>query len=166
MNLTQKDSLNILSLGASTTQEEIKLAYRKACAQYHPDRNPAGLEMMKLVNLAFDALQDYKPGEIKDSQDTVEMYGEKINEALNILISLGLEIELCGAWVWVHGDSYPNRAILKENGFMWAPKKKLWYFRPENYKSFGRGKFSMDEIREKHGSQKITRTQKNIEKAA
>ena len=78
------------------------------------------------------------------------------SNTLNLLISLGLEIELCGSWLWVHGNSYPHREILKENGFMWAPVKKLWYFRPADYKSKGRGKMTIDQIREKHGSQKVS----------
>ncbi len=38
----------------------IKTAYRKLSQQYHPDRNPdpAALEIMKLINLAWDVLSD------------------------------------------------------------------------------------------------------------
>lgn len=155
MNLSIKDALQLLGLTSQATTDEIKKAYRKACAQYHPDRNPAGLQMMQLVNVAYQMLDGYQPTDAIDIEETTVDYGEQLNAALNLLISLGLEIELCGAWLWVHGNSYPHKDILKENGFMWAPKKKLWYFRPADYKSFGRGKWSMDEIREKHGSQKI-----------
>jgi hypothetical protein len=161
MKLTHKDALNILGLNAQATQDEIKAAYRKACSQYHPDRNPAGLEMMQLINVAYEALQDYTGEEI-EQEAGAEMYGEQINAALNLLISLGLEIELCGSWIWVHGNSYAHRAILKENGFMWAPVKKLWYFRPADYKSCGRGKWDMDKIRSIHGSQKINSNQRNL----
>jgi hypothetical protein len=161
MKLTHKDALNILGLNAQATQDEIKAAYRKACSQYHPDRNAAGLEMMQLINVAYEALQDYK-GEAIEQEAGAEMYGEQINTALNLLISLGLEIELCGSWIWVHGNSYAHREILKANGFKWAPVKKLWYFRPADYKSFGRGKWDMDKIRSIHGSQKIVSNQRHI----
>lgn len=156
MKLSHQDALNILGLNAQATQEEIKLAYRKACATFHPDRNPAGLEMMKLVNAAYQALSDYVAGSCQEESPADFNYGEQLNAALNLLISLGLEIELCGSWLWVHGNSYPHREILKENGFMWAPVKKLWYFRPADYKSKGRGKMTIDQIREKHGSQKVS----------
>jgi hypothetical protein len=31
--------------------------------KYYPDRNPAGLEMMKLVDAACEALKDFNSGE-------------------------------------------------------------------------------------------------------
>ncbi len=33
-----------------------------------------------------------------------------------------------------------------------ASKKCMWHFRPSEYKSFSRGKYSIDQIRERHGS--------------
>jgi hypothetical protein len=146
------DALNILSITGEYTPTLIKNAYRKACAKYHPDRNVAGLEMMKLVNQAYDLLKN-ESGTIVEKDIT--SYGENICSALNAIINLGLDIEICGAWVWLHGDTRQYKDIIKNAGFKWAPKKKLWYFRPENYKSFSRGKYSMDEIRNMHGSEKV-----------
>jgi len=82
------------------------------------------------------------------------------------VINLGLDIEVCGAWVWLHGDTRPHKDIIKAAGFRWAPKKTLWYYRPADYKSNGRGKFSMEEIRERHGSQKVTMKERNKLRAA
>jgi curved DNA-binding protein CbpA len=150
------DAEKILNLTGDYTPELVKAAYRKACSAYHPDRNPAGLEMMKLVNQAYDALRD-KTGTAKEAvEGDLSSYGEDIFNALSKIIHLGLDIEICGAWVWLHGDTKPHKEILKEAGFRWAPKKMLWYFRPADYKSKGRGKFSMDEIRNTHGSEKVT----------
>ena len=150
MKMTAKDALHILALKSDATTDDIKLAYRKACALYHPDRNPAGLEMMKLVNAAYSALDGYIATNCEADENT--NYGEEINNALNKIINLGLDIELCGSWVWVSGETYPHRAILKEAGFKWAPKKEMWHFRPAEYKSSGRGSWDIEKIREKHGS--------------
>ncbi len=164
MNLN--DALSILSITGDYTPDTIKAAYRKACSIYHPDRNPAGLEMMKLVNQAYDALKNETgTAQIKDSAD-LSSYGEDIFNALSQIIHLGFDVEICGAWVWLHGDTRPHREILKAAGFRWAPKKMLWYFRPADYKSKGRGKFSMDEIRNTHGSEKVTMKERNKLKAA
>lgn len=159
------DALAILGISGEYNPEIVKTAYRKACSIYHPDRNPAGLEMMKLVNQAYDALKDKSGVEAVGDVD-ISSYGEEIFNALSKIIHLGLDIEVCGAWVWLHGDTRPHKDVIKEAGFMWAPKKKLWYYRPADYKSKGRGKFSMDEIREKHGSEKVTARERTKLKAA
>ncbi len=80
----------------------------------------------------------------------------EIKEVIKKVSDLNLTIEICGNWVWLHGDTRPHKDILKTSGFKWAPKKKLWYWRPAEYRSFSRGKFSMNEIREKHGSQRVS----------
>lgn len=161
------DALSILGVVGSYTPEIIKQAYRKACSTYHPDRNPAGLEMMKMVNQAYDVLRN-ETGTAQNnaSKDDLSSYGEEIFNALSKIIHLGFDIEICGSWVWLHGDTKPHKELIKESGFMWAPKKALWYYRPADYKSKGRGKFSMDEIRTKHGSERVTMRERSKLRAA
>ena len=57
---------------------------------------------------------------------------------------------LCLRW-------HPDRAggDLKAMGMRWAPKKHLWYKSPKNWKRRHRGEFTMDEIRNRFGSQKV-----------
>ncbi len=128
--------------------------YRQAALKFHPDRNPAGAEMMKIINVAYYVLQNYE-GEIEteDAAGEAGNYPDAVNDALNAIIGLdGLDIEICGAWVWVDVETYRHRAALKEAGLRFASKKKRWYFRPENWRSSSRGQYSMDDIREKYGS--------------
>lgn len=154
----KNQALNILEISGDYTPESIKLAYRKACAKFHPDRNPAGLEMMKLVNQAYDMLKD-SSGTL-EQDDVTELAGE-LFDAISKIIHLSFDIELCGSWVWLHGDTKPHKETLKEASFKWAPKKKLWYFRPSDHKSFSRGKYSIDEIRSMHGSKKVSELKSN-----
>ena len=152
MKLSHKDALNILGLNGNASFADIKLAYRKACSHYHPDRNPAGLEMMKLINAAWSALSDYVEGSVKDEPEAMNL-GEEMNAALNAIIHLGLTIEICGSWIWVSGDTREHKELLKASGYRWAPKKLMWHWRPADSKrSWGRGQYCMDEIRGKHGS--------------
>ncbi|MHA2220013.1 MAG: J domain-containing protein [Candidatus Hodarchaeales archaeon] len=159
--MRHNDALHILGLNNNAKMEDIKLAYRRSCAKYHPDRNPAGLEMMKLINNAYDDLQDYFETAVYDfsvqeeSETENYNYGEEINEALSKIINLGLEIEVCGSWIWVSGETKQHKDILKEAGFKWAAKKQMWHFRPNDYKSCARGKWSMEQIRATHGSKKV-----------
>lgn len=162
MKIKHSDALHILGISIGNKSQEdiknvIKHMYRLACSKYHPDRNPAGLEMMKLVNTAYEALQDVLNGSqfdasIKNEKEGAETYGDEINNAINAIINLGLNIEICGSWIWVSGDTRPHKDVLKGAGFKWAPKKAMWHFRPADYKSFSRGKWDMDKIRDVHGS--------------
>lgn len=160
------DALSILGLGRETNLdlETVKLAYRRACKKYHPDINPAGLEMMKAVNTAWDYLQTI----LKDSSfinnkeaasdKQASDFGEALNNVLNEIMNLaGLNIEICGAWVWVDGETKTHKDKLKELGFKWAKEKLKWFYRPENYKSSNRGKWDMEAIRSKYGSSTPTR---------
>ena len=166
MKLSINDSLLILAVEANpATYEAVKTAYRKACSKYHPDRNPAGTEMMKAVNVADQTLVEHfenvdeihNNGTEKTASYTGEKdfydYGDKLNEALNSIINLdGLKIEVCGAWVWVTGETKAHKDILKTNGFYYASKKQAWYFRPVEFKSSNRKEFTLDQIRDKYGS--------------
>ncbi len=159
MNIVE--AAKILNLNGEVCKEDIKLAYRRAGIEYHPDRNPAGLEMMKAVNLAYEILKDYEGSVANEANQ----YGDCLMVALNFAKNLdGVTIEVCGNWIWLSGKTKPYRKELKEtkthfadnNGFCWASKKKRWYFRPLDWKSLGRGKMSMEEIRQEHGSKFFT----------
>lgn len=146
------DAIAILKLTGKVTKESIKDAWRAMAAQYHPDRNPAGEDMMKLINAARDALQTYT-GDASEAGVSQENYGEAINAALNAIFGLeGLEIEICGSWLWVGGDTKTHKEVLKAAGFKWASRKMKWNFRPDCWRSASRGNFSMDQIRDKYGS--------------
>ena len=153
-----KDALSILGLSAAASPGQIKVAYRKASFKYHPDKNPAGLEIMKSVNVAYAFLTEIKyDGSEKPIDEEVNSnFGDELNEAINAVIGLdGLEIEVCGSWVWVTGNTKDHKATIKEARFWWAKKKKAWYFRPEDYKSNNRGSWDMDKIRGTYGSQSV-----------
>lgn len=156
--MNKYDALKILGIAESTVTEEIvKTAYRQVSLKFHPDRNPAGHQMMILINEAREVLKEEKyPFDYKSEEGY--NYGEEINEALNKIINLqGIVIEICGAWVWVSGNTKEHWPILKEVGFKFSAPKKMVYFRPQyaqtrRYKKDG---LSMDEIRGKYGADKI-----------
>lgn len=145
------DAAKILGVSGDVAPEQTKAAYVAACKKYHPDINPAGAEMMKVINAAYDVLKDYS-GTVRDEQSG---YGEVFNDALNAVLPLdGLIVEICGVWLWVTGETRPYKEVLKSAGFKWAHKKKAWYFRPEQHRSFSRGSATLEDIREKYGSKR------------
>lgn len=157
--MTNTDAANILGISGTLNADSIKDAFRKAAMMYHPDRNAAGLEMMKMVNEAYETLKDFA-GPIAPDQSQPG-YGVAVNDFLNSIIDLaGLDIEVCGSWVWVGGETKEHKATLKANRARWASKKLKWYFRPEGWKSKSRGRWSMDQIRNNYGSEKINRPER------
>ena len=143
------DAAKLLGLQGTITPDISKKAYHDACKKYHPDINPAGTEMMKIINEAYSVLKEYS-GTVKEQQTD---YGDMLNAALNAVFGLsGLHVEICGAWVWITGNTIEHKAVLKEGGFKWANKKKAWYFRPEEFRSRSRGGASLEDIRAKYGS--------------
>ncbi len=154
MKMNTTEALKILGIGVNVSFEDMKRSYRVLSSQYHPDRNPAGLQMMQLINAAYSALSDYDFHQSYDEQaNDGTCLSEELNNALNAIIHLGLTIEICGSWIWVSGNTRPHKDVLKESGYKWAPKKLMWSF--GTTKTFSRGKFSMSDIREKHGSMSI-----------
>lgn len=150
--MLHKDALSILGLQRNATREEIAAAYKTLIRKYHPDINPAGEQMTKLLNAARDALADYD-AEKAPQFETQANYGEDLAAAINAIIGLqGLEIEICGAWVWVGGDTRTHKDALKAAGYKWASQKKKWNYRPAGWKSASRGRVSMEQIRAKYGS--------------
>ena len=154
------DALNILSINdQEISLEMVKKAYRQACKIYHPDVNPAGTSMMQAVNEAYESLcQETYPIKLGES-DFSSNYGEALNDALNAIINcVGLIIEICGAWIWVSGETKANKEVLKASGFLWSQQKGMWYFRPQSQKArFYRGNSSIDEIRAKYGTEKVNK---------
>lgn len=157
-----KDALAILNIQSHpVTSDDIKTAYQKAVSLYHPDRNPAGLEMMKLIHMAYAALKDYE-GTFDETDHPHKNYGETLNNALNAILDLGLDIEICGTWIWVSGDTKPHRETLKLAGYRWSPPKSCWYFRPEENKSYNRSSWAMDKIRQTYGNQAMKNKEKRL----
>ena len=86
--------------------------------------------------------------------ETEKKIAEAINKTTDALKDIeGIEIELCGTWLWIDGNTYENREALKNAGCRFSRTKKKWYWRPEE-KSAGwsRGKSTMADIRQKYGS--------------
>jgi hypothetical protein len=56
------------------------------------------------------------------------------------------------AFVWVTGDTKPNKDKLKALGFQWHSKKSAWFLAPEDYRKRSRKDYTMDTIRAMYGT--------------
>lgn len=141
-------------------KNELKAAYRKLAMKHHPDRG-GDEEIMKAVNREYDEvfrrLAEESGEPLHKDGVNVDDLDDGFREVLAKILHIdGIEIELCGAWLWISGDTREHRAELKGAGCRWAPKKQMWYWRPEGKRSFNpTGIKDMSYIRNVYGSEKI-----------
>lgn len=155
------------------TLQQAKAKYKEMLKVYHPD-NGGDVRIMQEINAEFAKvkriLTDIDLDENQQEQTNYENANDsEISEALRNIIRQtetipGINVELCGKWVWVSGNTYPVKDRLKELGFCFSGKKKMWYFREqtENKRKFRRHKETdMSTIRTKYG----TKTYQNVSAA-
>ena len=139
------------------TTEDIKNEYHRLCKIHHPDLG-GDTATMQEINTHYaiasaNAIRMEKPDWTEEQYVKADTVAEVVREAIERIITIpGLEIEVCGVWVWVGGDTKPNGKTLSDAGYKWASKKKKWYFPGIPAGGFG---WSMEKIRAYYGSQKI-----------
>ena len=140
------------------TIEEAKRLYHKLAVQNHPDLG-GNLEIMQAINNEYDIIAEQLKNIHESStgeQYTTEQNSNEIpadfRDLINKLIHLeGVTIELIGRWIWVNGNTYPYKDIIKNLGFKWANTKKSWYWHTAEDSTCNRKKMSLEQIKEKYG---------------
>ena len=140
-----------------TTIEDLKKAYKKWAFTLHPDRGGTNEEFVKMAeeykqksySFTYSKKEQEKTG--RTASEDAEIFKKIIDELLKMN---GLEIELCGSWLWIGGDTKTNKDKLKELSCKWSPNKKKWYWMPidKRHRRYYRGDTSMEDIRDKYGS--------------
>lgn len=145
-----------------TTLDALKHEYRRLCMIHHPDRG-GDTATMAAINQEYDeAFRRIQSGRTAAQQTAEPNEAEEAPEAFRAVISrlvilAGINIEICGSWVWGTGNTYPNREALKAAGLRYSKGKAAWYWRPaESAEHRSHGKATMSEIRQKYGSQIVT----------
>jgi hypothetical protein len=139
------------------TLDQLKAEYRRLTKIHHPDCGGSD-EAMKEVNAdytaRFEVLKNQHNKTADEYHQTTEA-PEDFIEIINQLVKLdGIEIELCGAWLWIGGNTREHKDALKAAGCRWSSNKNLWYWRhPEDGRKWHKGNKSMNQIRSKYGSQ-------------
>ncbi|MFN0290118.1 J domain-containing protein [Pedobacter helvus] len=140
------------------TVDEVKATYKKLAKEFHPDLGGDTATMQEInKEYAFASAKAIKGGNLSEEEAENEIrFSEEYRQAIEKIIHLqGITIEIVGYWIWVTGNTFAVKAILKEAGFLFASKKLAWYFRTGEYKVNKGGKKSLDEIRSKYGSEVI-----------
>lgn len=148
------------------TLDELKKAYKALAMKHHPDVG-GDTSTMQQINAAYEArFEDLKRQQNTRAAEDASGQAKATSESaadfiaiINALLHLdGLEIELCGRWLWIGGDTRKHKEALKAAGCRWSSTKKLWSWHfAEDGSKWHRGRYSMDQIRHKYGSTTFAR---------
>ena len=127
---------------------EAKKVYKTLAKKLHPDVGGSE-ESFKLLNAVYNDLIEHKIYFSNDIKIDIEL--EKVISL--ILHFENITIELVGSWIWVSGDTKEIKDKLKELGFKWASKKKMWFYgemKRRNHKEQ-----DIEDIKAKYGSETL-----------
>lgn len=147
--------------------DELKKQYKHLAQKHHPDVG-GDTATMQAINSEyeerFEVLKRTQNTQAAEdatgkTRGTTESAGDFI-AIVSILLSLdGLEVELCGRWLWIGGNTRAHKEALKAAGCRWSSTKKLWSWHfSEDGDRWHRGTKSMSQIRSKYGSTSFRRS--------
>ena len=103
---------------------EAKRVYRNLAKQLHPDVG-GNTELFKILNQVYNQILEHGINFFSDEKFDLEL--EKVIS--KILHFENLIIEVIGSWIWLSGETKSIKEELKEIGFRWRSKKKMWSYR-------------------------------------
>lgn len=147
--------------------EELRKNFRKLCLELHPDKggNAEEFKAMKNEYDYFCSLQaageaGKANAENRSARFTAETEKE-LREALERFLSIpGIIVEICGSWLWISGNTFPVHEQIKALGAKFSGQKKMWYWAATMREGKVRGRYDMNKIRSKFGSETIESTAK------
>lgn len=135
------------------TVEDIKSHYRKLAMEHHPDHG-GDLATMQELNRQYQEALKACDGQEKDGHSyryMPDIEQELMDKLLELLKLRSLEIALIGYWIWVSGDTKPNKDALKALGLQWHSKRTCWYYKPQGWKHSHQSKGSLSDLARKYG---------------
>lgn len=144
------------------TLEELKKQYKKLAMKYHPDLG-GDTATMQEINNEYDSLFEQlknthtnAKGETYTTTVETKEAPEEFRNIINVLIALkGINIEVCGSWLWITGNTREYKEIFKSLKFRWSKSKQAWYYHTSDYRKKSKKTYSLNEIRDLYGSQTI-----------
>ena len=136
------------------TLQDLKTQYRAFAKQLHPDCGGDAKAFTEMNAEYQQALEMLERGGAKayNQRQTVSDEGKAFKAVIDLLLSLKLDVEICGDWIWISGDTHPAKEQLKALHCRWSRNKARWYWAPAYSKTHSRGKTTMESIRAKYGS--------------
>lgn len=142
------------------TKREFRTKFRNLAKSMHPDKG-GDEEQMKMLLEAYELLQTAynfsKVGETDEFENDGK-YWELTEEMERIYRKIyrfkNIVIEVVGTWMWVTGNTYDVKDVLKGLDMCYSRAKRAWYWKPTAGKRKGTGK-SLEDIKDIFGSKRL-----------
>lgn len=140
------------------TQSDLKKRYRELCKKLHPDNGGNAAEFVEMQKEFEEAANGNAWRTFENASG--ETYTKDVNESpaefmktIETLLNLdGVNVEICGSWLWITGKTYNYKNTIKQLGGRWSKNKNAWYIHHEAYRKRSKKRMTLDEIRAIYGS--------------
>ncbi len=144
--------------------EELRKEYKRLLKRFHPDCPLGSLEITQEITVEYEMMfqrlkkiSNQTASEEK-TNDFNETYDQAFRDILNKVINYNVDIEIIGSWIWISGNTYEVKEALKTIGFRWIAARKSWAWHFGEYKKTNSKQKSMEELREKYGSDVVKKS--------
>lgn len=136
------------------TIEELKKAYKEFAKKLHPDLGGDTISFQEMSSEYDVLLKDLKAN--KENKTTKD--DDKFKDIINELVKYNeLTIEIIGTWLWVGGNTYQLKDIIKNLGLLWSKGRKKWYYTSDTIDAKNKHykKKTYDELKKSYGYVKV-----------
>lgn len=141
-----------------TSTEDLKKQYRNLCKKLHPDFGGCEETFKAMLNEYQDLIVKGFNNSYK-AENNDQNLTETMEQILKDLVHIDtIDIELVGSWLWLSGNTYECKDLLKEKGFKWNGKRKKWYYTEDEKKKYYNNKYSFEDIKRTYGSATIKKS--------
>lgn len=155
---------------------ELRSEYKKLLRKYHPDNNldKDTTSIIQEINHEYECIFSYIKEGFEHSKEfdnysprTKQSYDwtkdKQMREMIyNLCQFPNVQIEVCGVWIYVWGETYPYKKQLKELGLTWNRNRKCWIIHWDDGYKYSPQPLSMNHIREIYGSTIISKMEDNL----
>ncbi len=150
------------------TLDEAKALFKTLAKSLHPDVNPDNPTATADFQSMLNQFQSFKPSKEKFKGEAEQWNGKQYAEIILQLLKIeGINITICGSWIWLDGETKPVKDQIKEiecGEFMkrgFSGNKSQWYFSPKGYRKRSSKAHSFDDIKGYFGAETVNKNQPN-----
>ena len=141
------------------TLDELRKQYRNLAFLHHPDKG-GDTKVMQEINNQYEKLSkhliDCNENFSEKRKEWEYQVSEELKQKLDRIIFLpNITIELIGSWLWVTGNTYSIRSILKQENFRFSHTKTAWYWHSGEFIKRSGLVLTLDELKDFWGCQQI-----------